>query len=73
MLSKDFKISGVKNYLEIQNYLNQLIQSYNAYRAQQSSQQFSAPSKACRLASPLISAWQFLHHSESIGPQSLQL
>ena len=41
-LSKDFKISGLKNYLEIQNYLNQLIQNYTSYMAQQFSQSISA-------------------------------
>lgn len=42
ILSKNFKISNIKDYGEIQNYLNQLVQNYSAYRAQQASQQFMA-------------------------------
>jgi len=44
ILSQDFKISNIKNYAEIQNYLNQLVQNYSAYRARELSQQFQAPS-----------------------------
>jgi len=35
ILSKNFKITNVKNYIEIQNYLNQLIQNFRAYRMQE--------------------------------------
>jgi len=42
ILSKNFKISAVKNYSEIQNYLNQLIHNFSAARTQEISQQFMA-------------------------------
>ncbi len=41
VLSKNFKIANVRDYSQIQNYLNQLIQSYSSARAQEMSQQFS--------------------------------
>ncbi len=41
-LSKGFKISHVRNYEEIKNYLNQLIQNFRAYRAQQASARYAA-------------------------------
>jgi hypothetical protein len=42
ILSKNFRISNIRDYAEIQKYLNQLIQSYSTMRSQQISQQFSA-------------------------------
>jgi len=35
ILSKDFRISNVSNYAEIQNYLNQLIQNFRQSSAQE--------------------------------------
>lgn len=40
VLSKDFKISNIPNYAEIQNYLNQLVQSFRTQRVQQYSAQY---------------------------------
>jgi len=42
IIAKSFKISDVSNYLEIQNYLNQLIQNFRQYRAQQFEARYGA-------------------------------
>jgi len=41
VLSKNFKISTISNYQEIQNYLNQIVQSFKSYRAAQFSAQYA--------------------------------